>query len=307
MKTGPHSLLLRSIRALLCAVLLVGGFADVGLAAAPKRPKPAPTVTPSPTPSVTPRAPIADGTLSVRKDKSAMDRALGSRFDAKPTLTESGLTTSHQASVLGRDRSLLQTTTTASPDYKTAESQVFVNGLQLVSLQIPLDVGLKVEYAVPPIDVKVTAVSVPVGPVTVNAKAGFSLSGKVLAELTPFLGIPLSESFVRAHVAPVVQSQAYVEGSVTLLVVRGGVGGAVTLVDADLQVYSELHFGQRSPVTTISGHLEFLSGKFYAFADAFNVFGWRWTNLIKVSLFEWAGHCYDFTESLEGLGKCASR
>jgi hypothetical protein len=235
-----------------------------------------------------------------------MDRDLGMNMNLDGT--ESGLGTDFEThgTVAGKEKSLLSSSTEISPATNDGSTDFYLDGMQLASITYPLNSILKKSYQIAPVNLSATAVNVPVGPLIVSAKAGVSVEAKVDAEITPYAGIPLDQSYIELKLDPVIRAQAYTEGIATLLVVRGGIRGAVTLIDANLRMLSQVRFNQERPHVAMHGNLEFLSGELYGFAEVFSVLGWDWARFWKASFFEWAGKCYQFEQNREVAGACPS-
>lgn len=118
-----------------------------------------------------------------------------------------------------------------------------------------------------------------VGIITLDLKAG--LRGSVYGEIE----IGASPSVWSAHLVCAVGANVagYAEVSLSLAVIRGGVGGDATIVDGRIEWTFEGGLTSTGPgdlslrIAEIgTGRLELLSGRIYVFVDFFNPLPWVW-------------------------------
>jgi hypothetical protein len=231
-------------------------------------------------------------------------RMLGSKFGVTistvANAAESGSATRIAATILGKKKSLVQAIVSASPDLSQGTRQTYVNGLQLGSLLGAIEQrDWNRKLTIPPLNINGTIVSIPIGPVEIAVKGGDALTGELDADLT--LG---SGQEVKATLDADVQSSGFVDGSVKLFVVRGGVGGQVEVVDGRFESKVDLALGQAPPVYYAQGKISALSGSVSAYADYYRLFG-GWKRFWNAMLYGWGGLCYDFDTRTQVGGKCA--
>ncbi|MBY0470475.1 hypothetical protein K2X30_04845 [bacterium] len=269
-----------------------------------KTPTPAPTAAPAPAPS--PSAAVDPNAPSLRKETQAMSKTLAFQYGAAASSTDVGVDTSMKGTVMGKEKSLVQVEAEAPTETTPGVSEIYIGGLQLVSAQIPLrDLAYKKEFKLPTMDIQAVLLTYPVGPLVLQLDAGFSLSGGLVVSVLPIAAIPVEESSVQVEIVGEVQSMAYIEGSVTLLFLKGGVGGEVTVADGSLNLVTQVYLNGKRPYYHLSGHLEMFSGEIYASAKIFGLFGFKWREFWHHTFYKWNGLCYNLTNNLQSSGRCA--
>lgn len=247
----------------------------------------------------------SDG-LHVSRGVEALGKALGFQFDSVPSYGQSGTYNTFLGTVLGQQRRLVEYDTMMTYDRQSDLIQTYVNGVQVNSGNpTPDSKGVfQNQVTFPAINAKLTTLNLPVGPLAVNINAGFAMQGSLISQLTPIIALPAIYTTIDLEVKPKVQALGYLEGSVNLLVLRGGVGGQLNVVDADFDVHSRMAMYWVKPQFTSSGYADFLSGDIYAFADYFAIWQWRWKRFWNSQLGHWDGKCFDFNQQQELAGKC---
>ena len=270
---------------------------------------------PEPIPSGLPTSPgetsngdtSSSQSINLSRSTKALDKNLGFQFSSTPNEAQNGVDTSFHGTVLGKQRSLFQYSVEANPITQEGVATPYINGVQLPSVKFPVLQGsYQTHLAVPPLSSNITVLAVPVGPLMITVNGGFSLKAGLDATISPTIYNPIQNSLIQMHIEPQIQALAFAEGGVTLLILRGGVGGEVTLIDADLQLDSSLYLGSKPSTFKASGFVDFLSGRFYAFADYFNPLRFKWSKLLKHSLYEWKGLCHELGAPTETSGTCAT-
>ena len=301
MKTSIASLWLRSLPLLLVFCLeWGGGLAYATLAYADSQDLPA--------------SPDLPNLLTIERKTEAFHQNLGFKLTATPNLPQSGVDTALTGQILGQSRSLIQFNVHPSTDLSSAQSEVYVRGLQLLGPhgsgsdptgKIKFENGaFTTHVSLPPVTTRIPLVTLPVGPLLVRVAAGFALAGDLVASLAPQLGIPIQMSMVRANIDPSAQALGFIEGYASLVALRGGMGGEVNVLDAHASLQADLYLGNRPARFRSSGFLEFLNGEFYGFLDHFNLWKWKWTRFWKNTLFSWKGVCLDLNQKTDHAGKC---
>lgn len=150
-----------------------------------------------------------------------------------------------------------------------------------------------VKIGLAPTEVRVPFVVYPVGPLTLNVGGGVRFQANLDATLTPEIAVPVQESTLGVQMVALAQAAGFVEAYAALVVVRGGVGGQVNLIDGHLDVNGRLSFnGTDKPVMLVNGIVNFFNGRFYAFVDLFGFITLGWKRLVDENIYNWNGVCY---------------
>jgi hypothetical protein len=151
-----------------------------------------------------------------------------------------------------------------------------------------------VKLGLAPTEVRVPFVVYPVGPLTLNVAGGARFQANLDATLVPELSYPvIKDSTLGVNLMAKAQAAGFVEAYASILILRGGVGGQVDLIDGHLDVNGRVAFnGKDKPVILVNGIVEFFKGRFYAFLDVFGFLKLGWKRLIDKDLYAWRGICY---------------
>jgi len=107
------------------------------------------------------------------------------------------------------------------------------------------------------------------------------------------VAVPLKESTLGVALSTKAQASAFVEAYAAVVIIRGGVGGQVDLIDGHLDVNGRVAFnGTDKPIVMVNGMVQFFKGRFYAFLDVFGLLTLGWRRLIDYDLYTWQGVCY---------------
>jgi hypothetical protein len=152
-----------------------------------------------------------------------------------------------------------------------------------------------VKVGLAPTEIRVPFVIYPVGPLTLNVAGGVRFQGDVSATLTPEIGFPLSTSGLGVQLQALATAGGFVEAYAQLVVVRGGVGGQVDLLNGQLDVDGQVLFDNlNQPAATVNGMVQFFNGSIYAFLDVFGIMTLGWDRILNKQLYGWTGICYAF-------------
>lgn len=144
-----------------------------------------------------------------------------------------------------------------------------------------------------PTEVRVPAVSYPVGPLLLNVDGGVRFQAYVSANLVPEIAIPLPDSNLRVDLYSRVQGAGFVEGYAQFVIIRGGVGGQLNLIDGEASVNGRVGFNSTNPpVVLVSGVVSFFNGSIYSFLDIFGFLSVHWRRLHNGILYNWNGTCF---------------
>ena len=162
--------------------------------------------------------------------------------------------------------------------------------------------NLSVKAGLAPTEIRVPAITYPIGPVILQIDGGARFKANLAAQITPNFGIPLSTSTVGAQLGAEAAAAGFIEGYAQLLVVRAGVGGQVDLIDANASVNARMAFDGTPPVVTVNAMAQFLKGRFYAFVDFLSFFPMSFKRLVDYELYKWTGYCV-----AAGTGSCPAK
>jgi hypothetical protein len=150
-----------------------------------------------------------------------------------------------------------------------------------------------VKIGLAPTEVRVPFVVYAVGPLTLDVAGGVRFQANLDATLTPVLVMnDLKTSQLQVNLQALAEAGGFVEAYAALLVIRGGVGGQVDLIDGNLGVNGLINFDGSKPAVFVNGKVQFFNGRFYAFLDFFNLLNLGWKRLIDHTLYQWNGICY---------------
>ncbi len=200
-------------------------------------------------------------------------------------------------------------------DPTTAVNDLYIAGKRVWNGTFTQEAGSFVyRGGIAPTQIPFPLVLYPVGPLILEVDAGVSFSVNLVAKLTPGPGVlsassTASSSTAASDLAPVsvvaisldaaATGSAYIEGFAQVLVVRGGIGGQITVIDGSANVAADF-FQNQAPKVQYVGKLTLLSGHVYAFVDSNLLFG-KWKRWWSHDFFKWSGKCYAFGGQVCGL------
>lgn len=144
----------------------------------------------------------------------------------------------------------------------------------------------------PPIQVRVPALAYPVGPLLLELDAGARFHADLEGQNMSVIGIPAELSSLGIELQARGLAAGFVEGYAKLLFLRAGLGGQLDLVELTAKLFARYNFDGSPPLVMANLLAEFLKGRFYAFVDFFNIFGWGWKRLFDWDLYSWNGYCF---------------
>jgi hypothetical protein len=252
--------------------------------------------------------PVPVASSGVSKEIKILGKKFGITFSTAENLTKDGITATLNSTILGKQKSLIKANLQAGDD--KGKLQLFVNGVQVTSVENPLgkDGTWEYELKIPPVNVGATLISYGIGPIVLKVNGGYSLGGGLNTSLATGL---VSETeaaaneLLKAKLEADIQAAGYVEGSANLAIVRGGLRGEVEAADGTVTAQAALVVGEDPLSWGVNGELSLFSGAISAFADRWSLFsGWKhiWTG----NLFKWKGICFTFDNNFETNGKCVA-
>ncbi len=149
-----------------------------------------------------------------------------------------------------------------------------------------------IKLGLAPTEIRVPFVAYPVGPLTLNVGGGARFYALLDTTLVPEIGVPLNTSTLGVTLSSKALGAGFVEAYASILVIRGGVGGQVNLIDGKLDVHGRVAFDNSKPTILVNGIVQFLNGRFYAFLDIFGFLTLGWKRLIDQDIYKWNGFCY---------------
>lgn len=142
-----------------------------------------------------------------------------------------------------------------------------------------------------PTEVRVPIVQYPVGPLVVGIEGGARFQANIETTLTPTIMFPAHQSTLEVKLAANASAAGFIEGSAKLLFLRAGVGGELSLIDAQANVDSLFFFDGQKPVTQFGAIAKFLQGKIFSFFDLFNIFQLGWSRFSENDFYRNKGFC----------------
>ncbi|MGZ3652717.1 MAG: hypothetical protein ACXVB9_17000 [Bdellovibrionota bacterium] len=148
-----------------------------------------------------------------------------------------------------------------------------------------------VELGLAPTEVRIPFVLYAIGPLMLDVAPGVRFQADLSATITPTIAIPLSGSALGVQLSAQALAAGFVEAYASIVIVRGGVGGQVDLIDGHLDVNGNISFNGNKPVVFVNGIVQFFNGRFYAFLDIFGFLTVGWKRLIDKDIYTWNGFC----------------
>ncbi len=176
-------------------------------------------------------------------------------------------------------------------EYYSFGKRVFAPSVQISQNQ---NSQIDISFGLAPSEVRVAVMRYPVGPITLEVDAGARFWANLKTQFTPTFMLPdLSLSSLNIQLQTNAMGAGFVEGYASMLVLRGGIGGQLDLVDATAYINGFYFFdGKSNPTYSVSAMVQFLKGRVYAFVDYFNLFGGKFRRLWDKDLYNRAGTCY---------------
>ena len=267
------------------------------------------------TPTAGPATATTAAPPSLARQTTVLGRAFGLSFSSAANAAQTGISTALNATILGAKKSLVQTSVQPSADFSTGQFQVYINGIQVGTSQGAIaQANWSQTVQIPPLNVKATIVTIPIGPLVIEVDGGYSLTGELSTALQLELaaGAPTTvaaagaASSVQATLGTQIQAAGFIDGSVGLIIIRGGVQGQIDVADGAINTKADLYLGKTPPAFTATGSIGFFSGALSAFAEYWALFA-GWHRFWSATLFSWNGVCFDFQNGVQAGGKCAVR
>lgn len=238
----------------------------------------------------------ADSTLEKAQKTRVLGKDMGASFLTGMQDGSNRVQTTASATVLGSLEQLLTASIFAPADssgQSYAEYYSFSKRIFSENIYFTHDGVLGASVGLAPVEVRVPVLVYPVGPLVLGVEGGVRFQAKVTGHAVPTIVIGMNElSNVKLLLEGDAEAAGFVDGYASLIALRGGVGGEVELIDAKADVDATFFFDGRKPKVVASGLAEFLSGRFFAFIDFFNILKFGWSSLWRYDLFNWRGFCF---------------
>ena len=226
----------------------------------------------------------------LNRQTTVLGKAFGFTLASGANAAQTGLIAAVNANILGTQQSLIWTSVQPTTDYSKGQIQVYLNGLQVNGgPAVPFAGGDWTEaLSIPPVNKNVTIFSYPIGPIVIQVDGGYAFNGKLNTDLkvtfaqptapaatTPETPAPATlttaptppapsapptaptssagPSSIDASIDSALSASGFIEGSVSLFIIRGGLQGQVDLADGTVQSKADLYFGKTPPSFTSSG------------------------------------------------------
>lgn len=251
-------------------------------------------------------ASLAADTFEKNRNTQVLGRDFGASFSIGLIDGTPGTRTDTTLTLLGKPlRALQATITPATTIDSTSSTEVYSFGLRVFSQSAYFnhDGILGVEAGLVPTEMRVPFINYPVGPLTLRIDGGVRFQASLREQINPTVVIGNNSlSSIGVQLQANAAGTGFIEAYAKLLVLRGGVGGSVDVIDGQGQLQGQFFFDGSEPTLSISGMVEFFKGGFYSFVDYFDVFRFGWTRFWTRTLYSWKGECFS-TGSLS----CPSR
>lgn len=191
----------------------------------------------------------------------------------------------------GKTANALQTVSTANVNGTTYTEFYSFNKKIFSDASFVSNEGGTLRLGLAPTQIRAPLVVYPVGPLVLEADAGVRFQANLALENATVISIPIQYSEPGLKLSAVASAAGFVEGHANVLIIRGGVGGQVDLVDAHLDIHSRFMPEHKTATVEVSAIAQFLKGRFYAFLDVFGFLSAGWERFIDEDLYSWKGYC----------------
>lgn len=219
-----------------------------------------------------------------------------------------GVSSSTDIFLLGRERSLMKVK--SEPEVLDSGEVQQTNGLYVAGLRVwsgggkVENQGYSYEGLIPPTQLAWPLVTYPLGPILLEIDVGVNYQASLKASAFPAISLPNPKLNLRTSLEAKAAGSGYLEGYAKFLVVRGGVGGALDLIDGQTKVTVEAELSSDlesipEPTVEVTGKLTLLRGRVYGFVDTYRILSARWKRSLNKNFFVYPGKCWAF-----GVEKC---
>lgn len=191
----------------------------------------------------------------------------------------------------GKPMNALQTVSTANVNGVTYTEFYSFNKKVFSDASFVSNEGGTLKLGLAPTQIRAPLIVYPVGPIVLEADAGVRFQANLTLENATVISIPIEFSEPGLKLSAVAGGAGFVEGHANVLMIRGGIGGQIDLVDAHLDVHSRFMPEHNKASVEVSAIAEFLKGRFYAFLDIFGFLSLGWERFIDEDLYSWKGYC----------------
>ena len=257
-------------------------------------------------------SPITDESISVEQHAKLLGHDLGVSQQSAGLATQHGINTATLIHFLGNSKNLMDASLEAIPPATTADSLApspspaadqgtvlantnwYIAGTRVWTGHLNYQKGALVYTGgISPTQIPFPLVVYPLGPLTLQVDAGVDFQGALNASMSPGWAYPLNDTVLKGSLTSNLTAGGYLEGYAKLLVVRGGVGGKINLIDGSTGINAMILFNGRKPILSGKGKVQLLNGDIYAFVDT-NVFLGKWKRILNKDLYKWNGKCFAF-------------
>ncbi len=217
-----------------------------------------------------------------------------------------GIQSSTDLVLLGKERSLMQVRSepeTSESGETQIQNDLYVAGMRVWGGGGKIEnKGYSYEGLIAPTQLAWPLLTYPLGPVLLQIDAGVNYQASLKASAIPNLAFPLQSIGLKTSLDARVAGAGYLEGYAKFLLVRGGVGGTVELIDGHTlaSVEAELSPTDQEPISepkvSVTGKLTLLKGRVYGFVDTYRLLTAKWKRSLNKNFFVYPGKCWTFGE-----------
>jgi len=222
------------------------------------------------------------------------------------TSTSGGLQSSTDVWLFGKERTLMKVQSepqTSESGEIRIQNDLYVAGMRLWSGGGTIqNQGYSYEGLIAPTQLAWPLVTYPLGPILLQIDAGVNYQASLKARATPTITFPIQSVSLKTSLEAKAAGAGYLEGYAKFLVVRGGVGGSIDVIEGHTvaSVEAEISPTEQNPVTEpkieVSGKLTVLKGRIYGFVDTYRILVGKWKRVLNKNFFVYPGKCWAFGE-----------
>lgn len=245
---------------------------------------------------------LAEKSLKILRKTISVSHALSSPVDTvEDETSESGVETTSNINLFGKKIELIknQVKYRVNEDEGVSyDNKFYVKGKRVLAESfVDGDGSYKYVVEIPYTEIAGDLFSYSFYGITLGVNAGMSYEGMLSAGVSSELlrhkpNINTDMDLIKASASADLMARAFIEGQVKILFIKGGVGGAINLIDGESQIsIGVTPMSINRPEVAYSGMVDILSGSLYGYVGSGS------TRRLAHDIYKHKGFCFAFGES----------